>query len=81
MRLFIKIALIAIGIATITCCETKKPTDNDTANSLVKEKLSPTDSLAATIPRDTLETDVEDTMPVDMPTESIDMPTGAGKIK
>jgi len=68
MKSFIKIALVAFGIATMTFCETKKPAEQAT-EKLYADTLEEGDSLMRTIPRDTNESDVQDTMLEARPTE------------
>jgi len=61
MKSFIKITLIALGLSTITSCETKKPT-TQTTGSPFSDSIAKADSMKHTILRDTNETDVQDTM-------------------
>ena len=68
MRSFIKITLLTIGLATMASCESKKPA-SETGDLSYSDSLAKVDSMKSTIPRDTNETDVKDTMPAAPPLE------------
>jgi len=68
MRSFTKIALVAIVSAAMASCETKQPT-SEAPHMSFSDSTAKADSIKALIPRDTNETDVQDTMLEARPTE------------